>query len=993
VNSHGQQRPFDEWIGIEEAAAYLAIPVRTLYRLAQRGQLPASKVGRTWRFKRSQLDEHLAGVLTDPAPSPSAAAAGILVPAAASASPLAVPVSSPPAAEQRQLERLVVEQGGLLSELAGLADLSVRLSELSDEAAITGFVSQRLFEIFAVDLAGFVRLEHDSDGAVLTRGHGAGTLPIPAGFRIPVQDSALLRHVVEERLTVVLDDLPGQLTVAQDLIARLGVHSGIIAPVLDATEVWGVLALVTVLPRHFTPLETERIMAVAAQTGTAITNARLMAEAQRWAHQLEGIEALSRQLNRSRDVAGVGGAVAREFDGLLRYDGLRFYVLQPDGHTLEAVTLRANVEQYIDETPDNTRLQLGEGLGGTIALTRRAEMIPNVAADPRMQDIPGTPDVDESMIVVPLVYEDQVQGVLEISRLGLEAFEPSELRLAQILGRQAALALVNAHQVEELERRSERLERQLANQRQLLAITERLLKTRDHEGTLEAIADTLAEVVPHDTLTIYLVDQPNGQLVPVFARDEYAAQVLQARLGLGEGITGDVVARGEAELINDADRDPRVTHVPGTPEDEEESIIVAPLHSPTGVIGSLNLYRLEADFAPEELDLVKLFANHAAIALENAQVHQRLLVASRTDPLTGLGHHGAFQDALATTFGTGEPLSVLMVDLDDFKAFNDRHGHQAGDRLLKQIAERLLGSVRTSDHVFRYGGDEFAVLLPGTDAAGALVVAEKVLAGLEALPAAGRAPRVHASIGCASYPGDAHDAHELVASADTALYVAKETGKSRAVASGDLPRNLNEMRALLERILHEPLPRADGAVDMVQLLRPLHELLGGLAPRLAARDAAIAALCRRVGPYLGLRGEALGTVEAAALVANIGRLAAAEAPDEALDTLGLAHPVIAARLLEPYPILRGVADLVRHHHETWDGSGFPDGLKGAELTPGMCGLAAVSRYVELVSPADPALAPCSPAMALATLRDEAGNRLAPETVAQLVGALERDAAA
>jgi hypothetical protein len=74
----------------------------------------------------------------------------------------------------------------------------------------------------------------------------------------------------------------------------------------------------------------------------------------------------------------------------------------------------------------------------------------------------------------------------------------------------------------------------------------------------------------------------------------------------------------------------------------EESIIVAPLHSPKGVIGSLNLYRLQADFAPEELDLVKLFANHAAIALENAQVHQRLLVASRTDPLTGLGHHGAF---------------------------------------------------------------------------------------------------------------------------------------------------------------------------------------------------------------------------------------------------------------------------------------------------------------------------------------------------------------
>ena len=173
----------------------------------------------------------------------------------------------------------------------------------------------------------------------------------------------------------------------------------------------------------------------------------------------------------------------------------------------------------------------------------------------------------------------------------------------------------------------------------------------------------------------------------------------------------------------------------------------------------------------------------------------------------------------------------------------------------------------------------------------------------------------------------------------------------------------------------------------------MHELLGHLAPRLAARDAAIAALCRRLGPRLGLRGEALLAVEAAALVANIGRLAADESPDEALDTLALAHPVIAARLLEPYPVLRGVADLVRHHHEAWDGSGFPDGLQGAELTPALRGLAAVSRYVELVSPADPALEPSSPAAALATLRGEAGTRLAPDTVRELAGALARDAAA
>ncbi len=330
-------------------------------------------------------------------------------------------------------------------------------------------------------------------------------------MRIPIDASAILQHVVTERMPVVLDDLPAQVTVARDLIAGLGIRAGVVAPVMDADAVWGLLAVLTTTPRRFSALEVERIMAVAAQAGTAITNARLMAEARRWAKQLEGIEALSRQLNRSREVAGVGEAVARELESLMPYDGLRFYVLEPDGRTLEAVTLKTSVPEYADETAETTRLVLGEGLGGIIAVSGEAEIIGNVMADPRTVDIPGTPDCDESMIVVPLRFEQEVQGVLEISRLGFDAFEPGELRLAQILGAQAAVAIVNARQVEELQRRGDRLERQLANQHQLLAITERLLKTRDHDQTLAAMADTLAEVVPHDTLTIYLIDQAAGR--------------------------------------------------------------------------------------------------------------------------------------------------------------------------------------------------------------------------------------------------------------------------------------------------------------------------------------------------------------------------------------------------------------------------------------------------------------------------------------------------
>ena len=129
-------------------------------------------------------------------------------------------------------------------------------------------------------------------------------------------------------------------------------------------------------------------------------------------------------------------------------------MLQPDGVTLEAVTLQAKVPYYAQETPDMVRLRLGEGLGGILAASRVAEIVGDVLHDPRMQDIPGTEDVDESMVVVPLVFEDEVLGVLEVSRLGLDRFAHSDLRLLQIIGAQAAVALANARQVEELERRA-----------------------------------------------------------------------------------------------------------------------------------------------------------------------------------------------------------------------------------------------------------------------------------------------------------------------------------------------------------------------------------------------------------------------------------------------------------------------------------------------------------------------------------------------------------
>jgi diguanylate cyclase (GGDEF)-like protein len=504
------------------------------------------------------------------------------------------------------------------------------------------------------------------------------------------------------------------------------------------------------------------------------------ADATRWSEQLERIEALSRQLSRSRAVGEVAEAVASQIDSVIDWHGLRFYALAPDGRTLEPVKLASKAAHYDHEFPDLVRLSLGEGLGGHIALTGVAEIVNDVANDVRTRQIVGTEAIDESMIVVPMRHEDAILGVIELFRLGCAAFDATDLRLAQIVGAQAAVALFNARQLEELQRRTSALERRVASQRQLIAISERLLLHRERDAVFEAVADTLAEIVPHDTLTIYLVDRVEACLVPILSRDEYAPQIMAGRVALGTGITGDVIAKGEAEIVNDTNLDPRAAQVPGTPVEERECLIVAPIRSPDGIIGALNLYRREHHFDADDLELVRLFTNHVAIALENAAIHDRLIEAAVTDPLTGLPNRRLFAErvdqALLRRTRGGGGVAVFFLDLDRFKLVNDSLGHAAGDGVLQAVADRLRQSIRAVDTVARLGGDEFGVLVEDVSGpAAARVAAERLIATLSSpLPVDGREVSVRASIGIAlDGSRTSVTAAELLRDADTAMYQAK----------------------------------------------------------------------------------------------------------------------------------------------------------------------------------------------------------------------------
>jgi diguanylate cyclase (GGDEF)-like protein len=346
--------------------------------------------------------------------------------------------------------------------------------------------------------------------------------------------------------------------------------------------------------------------------------------------------------------------------------------------------------------------------------------------------------------------------------------------------------------------------------RRLADVFHEVLSEQSLDALLERIADTLAEIVPYDTLTIYQADDAQQTLIPVLARDPLAAEILESRGHFGRGITGWAVEHREAVLSNEAHLDPRMVNIPGTPPDPE-ALISVPLIARGSVKGALNVYRVGAGaaFTEEELELAKRFGDAASIALDNAQTRAALEHEAQTDSLTGLYNHRFFQERLRSELTRAsrahDSVTLLMFDIDDFKKLNDVYGHATGDQILAALADMLKTSVRGSDVVCRIGGEEFAVILPSNTAGDAAGLARRLtdrLASTQFEPAG----EITISVGISQGPEHGMNPRELVACAEAAMMTAKARGKNRIVLyddqSTERPDSLYSSRRDVRSIAH-----------------------------------------------------------------------------------------------------------------------------------------------------------------------------------------------
>jgi diguanylate cyclase (GGDEF)-like protein len=362
--------------------------------------------------------------------------------------------------------------------------------------------------------------------------------------------------------------------------------------------------------------------------------------------------------------------------------------------------------------------------------------------------------------------------------------------------------------------------------RRLADLFHEVLGEQSLDALLDRIADALADLIPHDSLTIYEADEARRMLIPVWARDKWADKILADKCPFGVGLTGWGVEHREAARVNQAHLDPRVATVAGTPENEPEAMVTIPLVARDSVKGALNIYRLgeAASFDDDEFELAKRFGDAAALALDNAQIRARLEHQAMTDSLTGLYNHRAFHERLRTALAHAsrahEAVSVLMLDIDDFKRVNDIFGHGAGDEILRALAETLKDSVRSSDAVYRLGGEEFAIVISSRSPRNAEQLAHRVVDRVESSDFE-PAGRITISVGLARGPEHAMNPRELIACAEAAMMSAKARGKNQIVLYED---------SAMERPAGEPTPSARDVRSVAHM--KMLQSLGGKLNRL-----------------------------------------------------------------------------------------------------------------------------------------------------------------
>jgi diguanylate cyclase (GGDEF)-like protein len=287
--------------------------------------------------------------------------------------------------------------------------------------------------------------------------------------------------------------------------------------------------------------------------------------------------------------------------------------------------------------------------------------------------------------------------------------------------------------------------------------------------------------------TLLMLDDDTQELYYAIAAGGEQAALSDLRVKVGEGVAGWVVQHGETLILPESENDPRLRKPGAAKPSKIRSVIALPLRGRKGTHGAIEIFNPRAEQMTDyTIAFLHILADHAAIAIENARDVTRIQQLTITDDTTGLFNVRHLYDVLGRELDRGKhektPLSLAFLDLDRFKLVNDAHGHLVGSELLALVGQRLQELSRKQDICFRYGGDEFVLLMPGTGAKDALALASalhKTLMDTHFHMKNGLSLTISASIGLATAPGDGATIHSVIGVADTRMYDVKSNGRGQ----------------------------------------------------------------------------------------------------------------------------------------------------------------------------------------------------------------------
>ena len=707
---------------------------------------------------------------------------------------------------------------------------------------------------------------------------------------------------------------------------------------------------------------------LALQIGLTLENYVVVHNTQRRTKEYEMLTQIGQAISSHLDQDEVLRTIQKELGRI--FDTTDFYVAFQEG---DEVRFEYEVEKGVT-LPKRTR-KTDNGLTEYVIRTGQPLLIRSGLEEARLRlntsYVPPKPA--KSFCAAPILLGGKPAGVMAVRNTEREfVFEQPDLEIMQTAAGQVSVAVENARLFAEEQRRS----RQLAF---INNISKTAISSEDSE---QMLADIVAEIQKNfrfDHIGIGIFDYATKD-IEMKAEAGVAADSLGRRIPLGSGIVGRVARTGEDALLQASGESRLQGILP-----DARAVLCIPINYGESLMGVLNVEsRREDAFTPQDVLIMKTLADLLATALHNAFVFQKLQTQSITDGLTGIKTRRFFWEALSSEWKrasrSGRPFSVVLVDLDKFKEVNDSMGHLEGDLVLARVGRLLEQKCRQSNVVARYGGDEFIILMPETGIEQAQVLAERLRLWLATDPMMSE-HQITGSFGVASFPVHGYSAEDIIRQADAGMYVSKHAGGDRVsvaeeFAEGEAsavrrqlisgyiegflqrehtgPEHLDELVLTLKRLA------AEEEENTIEILQEAIEALAHAAESRGAGSSGhgelTARYCEVIGRALRMVPEEIADLAYTARVHNVGQLFV---PERILNKSGpltddefylvKVHPRIGGEIVGTLPESGNMRKALEHHHEAFDGSGYPNGLRGEEIPLWARIIALADAYVSLTT--------------------------------------------